>query len=129
MFEKLEIFQMAGAMARHAASRQALVAQNIANADTPGYKARDLASFADTYQDNSDAMELRTTRAGHLTGASSYDSTSRIIAGTGSESPNGNNVSLEGEMMKATEISQQHKEALAIYQSSLGILRTSLGRR
>jgi flagellar basal-body rod protein FlgB len=129
MFEKLEIFQMAGAMARHAASRQALTAQNIANADTPGYKARDLASFSDTYRDQTGGMEIRATRAGHLSGNSALSSTPRIIAGAGSESPNGNNVSLEGEMMKATEISGHHKRALAIYQSSLGILRTSLGRR
>ena len=129
MFEKLEIFQMAGAMARHAASRQALVAQNIANADTQGYKARDLASFSDTYRDQSGGMEVRATRAGHLMGNSALSSAPHIIAGTGSESPNGNNVSLEGEMMKATEISGHHKRALAVYQSSLGILRTSLGRR
>ncbi len=129
MFEKLEIFQMAGGMARHAAARQSMVAQNIAQADTPGYKARDLASFADTYKDQTGGMEIRATRAGHLMGSSAYSSTPRVIAGAGSESPNGNNVSLEGEMMKATEISGEHRRALAIYQSSLGIIRASLGRR
>ncbi|PHR00046.1 MAG: flagellar biosynthesis protein FlgB [Marinosulfonomonas sp.] len=129
MFEKLEIFQMAGSMARHAASRQALTAQNIANADTPGYKARDLASFADTYQTQTGGMEMHASRAGHLMGSGASIPTSHIISGKGSESPNGNNVSLEGEMMKATEISGHHKRALAIYQSSLGILRASLGRR
>lgn len=129
MFEKLEIFQMAGAMASHAASRQSMVAQNIAQADTPGYKARDLASFADTYKVQSGGMQIRATRAGHLMGSSAYSSTPRVIAGAGSESPNGNNVSLEGEMMKSTEISGEHRRALAIYQSSLGIIRASLGRR
>ena len=129
MFEKLEIFQMAGAMASHAASRQSMVAQNIAQADTPGYKARDLASFADTYKDQAGGMQIRATRAGHLMGSAAYSSTPRVIAGSGSESPNGNNVSLEGEMMKSTEISGEHRRALAIYQSSLGIIRASLGRR
>lgn len=129
MFEKLEIFQMAGAMARHAATRQALVAENIAQADTPGYKARDVASFADTYQSQTDGMQIRATRAGHLTGSTASSASPRIIAGSGSESPNGNNVSLEGEMMKAAEITENHERALAIYQSSLGIIRSSLGRR
>lgn len=128
MFEKLEIFQMAGAMARHAATRQTAIAENIAQADTPGYKARDVASFADTYQDTS-GMKMRTTRAGHLMGSSASAPVARPIAGTGSESPNGNNVSLEAEMMKAVEVKGHHDRALAIYQSSLGILRTSLGRR
>ncbi len=128
MFEKLEIFQMAGAMARHAATRQTAIAENIAQADTPGYKARDVASFADTYQDAS-GMAMRTTRAGHLMGSITHAPVARPIAGTGSESPNGNNVSLEAEMMKAVEVKGHHDRALAIYQSSLGILRTSLGRR
>lgn len=128
MFEKLEIFQMASGMARHAATRQSLVAQNIAQADTPGYKARDVASFADTYQSQSDGIQIRATRAGHLMGSTASSTTPRIIAGAGSESPNGNNVSLEGEMMKSADVRQQHDQALAIYQASLGLLRSSLGR-
>ena len=128
MFEKLEIFQMASGMARHAATRQSLVAQNIAQADTPGYKARDLRSFADTYQTRSGGMEIRATRAGHLMDTTAHGATPRIIAGVGSESPNGNNVSLEGEMMRSAEISGDHKRALAIYQSSMRMLRSSMGR-
>ena len=45
MFEKLEIFRMAHAMSVHAGARQSVVAQNIANADTPGYAARDVRPF------------------------------------------------------------------------------------
>jgi len=33
MYQNVELFQTAGAMARHAGSRQAVVAQNIANAE------------------------------------------------------------------------------------------------
>ena len=50
MFEKLEIFRMSHAMATHAGARQAVVAQNMANADTPGYAARDLAPFKTLYE-------------------------------------------------------------------------------
>jgi flagellar basal-body rod protein FlgB len=127
MFKNLEIFQMAGAMARHAETRQTMVAQNIANADTPGYKARDIASFAETYR-TQDTSAMHATRAGHLTGRSQPNDT-RIIAGAGSESPNGNNVSLETEMMKSVENTGEHKRAMAIYKSSLNILRLSLGRK
>ena len=127
MFENLEIFQMAGAMTRHAGTRQSLVAENIAQADTPGYKARDLASFADTYR-TEDGTTMRATRSGHLTD-SQQNYTAQAIASTGSESPNGNNVSLETEMMRAVSVRQEHDQALAIYRTSLGILRSSLGRR
>ena len=50
MFGKIELMDMAQAMARHAAQRQNVIAGNVANADTPGYKARDLTSFAESYR-------------------------------------------------------------------------------
>ena len=47
MFEKLEITRMAQALAAQSGSRMAVIAQNVANADTPGYKAKDVPAFAD----------------------------------------------------------------------------------
>ena len=46
----------------------------------------------------------------------------------GDASPNGNTVSLETEMIKATEVRQQHDLALATYRGGLDLLRTALGR-
>ena len=40
----------------------------------------------------------------------------------------GPTVSIEEEMLKAVEVTRQHDRALAIYKSSLSILRSSLGR-
>ncbi len=129
MFEKLEILQMAGAMAANAGNRQAAVSQNIANADTPGYKAVDVASFAQTYRGPT-GFVASATRPGHFgfgenTGPVAASATQQ----RGAQNPNGNTVSLEGEMMKAGLIRQQHDMALAIYKSTSNILRASLGRR
>ncbi len=128
MFEKLEIFQMAGAMARHAVTRQTEIARNTANADTPGYKARDVAPFSETYRQQTGGMQQRATRPGHFARSDKFYPVVQNTGG-GSESPNGNNVSLESEMMKSVEASSEHDRALAIYKSSLNILRLSLGRR
>ena len=128
MFDRPEILQMAGAMASHAAVRQGAIAQNIANADTPGYAARDVASFAESYEAEAPGA-LRATRAGHLAAtASAYLPEVGTRARPGTESPNGNSVSLETEMVHATEAKREHDLALAIYRSSLGILRGALGR-
>ena len=128
MFEKIEVMQMAQAMASHAATRQNAVAQNIANADTPGYRARDVVSFADTYQ-AAGGIALRATRDGHLGGGDTPAKPDMITrADPGVQSPNGNTVSLETEMVKGIEVKRQHDLALAIYQTSMGVLRTSLGR-
>ncbi len=127
MFEKIDVFQMARAMASHAAFRQNAINQNIANADTPGYAARDVDSFSETYG-SSDAPALRATRSGHI-GAdltTRAEMTVRLNAGTAS--PDGNNVSIEDEMVKAVEVKRQHDLALSIYKSSLNIMRASLGR-
>jgi flagellar basal-body rod protein FlgB len=45
------------------------------------------------------------------------------------ESPNGNGVSLEQEMVKSVDARRQHDQALAIYKSALTIMRSTLGRR
>ena len=130
MFDKLEILRQAQAMASHAGARQSSIARNIANADTPGYRPTDIVPFAQAYRDATGAMELRQTRPGHVgpeAGASALTETlARPIAGA--TSPNGNGVSIEAEMMKAADVRHQHDLALSIYQNTLGILRTSLGR-
>ncbi|MFU8836651.1 MAG: flagellar basal body rod protein FlgB, partial [Roseovarius sp.] len=62
MFDRLEIFRMAQAMAVHAAARQSVAAGNVAHADTPGYRARDAAPFAAVY--DAAPNDLRATRPG-----------------------------------------------------------------
>jgi flagellar basal-body rod protein FlgB len=131
MFEKLELTRMAQAMATHAGARLSVVAQNVAHADTPGYRAGDVASFAESYAQNAHHMEMRATRAGHLTGdAGSGDMPPlevrrKSLAGA----PNGNSVSLEQEMVKAASARQDHEMALAIYRNTSAIIRASLGRQ
>lgn len=127
MFEKLEITRMAQALAAHAGARQTAVAQNIAQADTPGYRALDLPDFAATYRDAEAGVTLRATRPGHLaTEGSAADLSARTVRGAAS--PDGNTVSVETEMVKAVQIRQEHEMALAIYRSVSDVLRTSLGR-
>jgi flagellar basal-body rod protein FlgB len=115
MFDRLEIFALASARAQHAAARQAVVAQNIANADTPGYRARDIASFDETWR------ALQAGAAGDASGPRTVD------AGTPA-SPNGNTVSLELEMLRGIEAQRAHSRALQVYGSAMSVLRTSLGR-
>lgn len=129
MFDRPEIMQVASALAAHAATRQSAIAENIANADTPGYRARDMADFAESYR-AADAGALRNTRPGHLGASADADGPALIErAGTGHLSPNGNNVSIETEMVAAAAVRRDHDMALTVYRKSLDILRTSLGRR
>ena len=127
MFEKLEITRMAQALAAHAGARQGAVAQNIAQADTPGYRAVDVPDFAATYRDANSGMALRATRPGHI-GSEGGPPEFATRTVRGAASPDGNTVSVESEMVKAVEVRQEHEMALAIYRSVSDVLRTSLGR-
>jgi len=129
MFGQLDIFRMAAAMAQNAAARQAVTTENVANANTPGYRARDVPPFASTYQQSASAFVLRTTRPQHITEAPDSASMPAVIDRSAPLSPDGNSVSLEREMVRAVETRNQYDTALAIYKSSLNILRISLGRR
>ncbi|MEO8240671.1 MAG: FlgB family protein [bacterium] len=127
MFEDLGIIRMAEALASHAGARLGLIARNVAQADTPGYKAMDLPDFATTYQ-NAAPDGMRATRPGHFTTAGAM--TTAVAQPTGGEmSPDGNTVSIEREMVKSVDVRQQHDMALAVYRNTADIIRASLGRR
>ena len=123
MFDTPYVMQLAQRLARHAGARQAQIAKNIANADTPGYRARDLASFSDAFRQS----DLKATRAGHMQMASGAEAF-RVVNVPGATAPNGNNVSLEEEMVRAATVRGSHDTALSVYKASLDILRASLGR-
>ncbi|AJE44808.1 FlgB family protein [Celeribacter indicus] len=129
MFETLEIFRTAESLARHAVSRQEVIATNIAQADTPGYRAQDVASFADSYEARSAATAMRRTREAHFAASDDTAAPIRVHDTPDAASPNGNTVSLETQMMKASQVRHEHELALSVYKSSLNILRGAIGRR
>ena len=132
MFENLQIFRLAAGMAAHAGARQALVARNMANADTPGYRPRDLPAFQTLLDDTGAGagFGLRATRPGHIgAGAAGFDPGEAAEVGGGATDPNGNGVSLETEMVRAVDVRQEHERALAIYKFSLDVLRSAVTRR
>lgn len=128
MFERIEVVRMARAMGQHTAQRQAIVAQNIANADTPGYRAQDVERFSDSYR-RQDLSPLRVSSARHLAIPDWSPASARIDQQQTEISPNGNSVSLEAEMLKAAEVKRSHELSLGIYRSALELMRTSIARR
>lgn len=124
MFQDLDIFRTAQSMAVHAGRRQAVIAQNIANADTPGYKPQDFTAFSDLVrQSEQGGTAGRRDLATTVSGIEPH-----TVRGT-AESPNGNAVSLEQEMVKSVDARRQHDQAMAIYKSAMTIMRSTLGRR
>lgn len=132
MFQKLEIFQMAHGMASHAGRLQVVAAQNMANADTPDFKAKTLTPFKELIATDAHRASQRATRARHLNGnlpeQNGIQTAQVSVDETAQSDPNGNSVAIEDEILRSVDAKRQHDRALAIYRSSLNILRTSIGR-
>jgi flagellar basal-body rod protein FlgB len=127
MFQNLDMFKTAMSMARHAGLKQALTSQNVANSDTPGYRAMSVKSFADMFSDSATDFSLRSTRSSHLEPFSSMETISAATRSRGE--PNGNNVVLETEILNSVDAKRQHDRALAVYRASLGMLRSTLSKQ
>ncbi len=126
MMDDINILKMASAMARHAAARHTVLSENLANADTANYKAKDIEPFSDAYT----RLAKHNAMAGKGADLNSDMASWRVenITGGGVMSPNGNNVSIEDQMMRSIEAQQDHQAATAIYRKAMNIVRMTLGR-
>ncbi len=127
---KLGIFRlMRDKMAWHG-QRQEVLAQNIANADTPEFKPRDLVDF-DFRKEMRKAsqMDVAATSAQHLSGTIPKGADFKDGArGAYETAPDGNQVVLEEQMMKLGQNAVDYQTITNLYRKQLAMLRTAIGR-
>lgn len=113
-------------------SRQSLLAENVANAETPGYRGRDLKAFGfEEHMRNLSTAGITTeaTSPGHFAVTSSDgDGFGARRMNSFEITPEGNGVTLEDEMMKVTTNQMDYQAVTTLYTRSLRVLRTALGR-
>ena len=107
-------------------SRENLVAQNVANANTPGYKTADLTPFEASLQTAS--LQLTTTSPMHISiPQSEFQNTPEETTTAKSDTfLAGNNVSLESEMMKGGDINRAYSLNTAVMKAFNGMLVQSV---
>jgi flagellar basal-body rod protein FlgB len=123
--EPLYVFGLASTEARWLTIRQAVVAQNVANAYTPGYKALEVAPFADVY--DTAGLQMATTQPDQL----SPDLFDLASFAEKENAPwevtySGNSVSLEQEMLSANEVNRNYSLNMAIVKSFNQMLSMSV---
>jgi len=112
--------------------RQGVLAENVANAHTPGYRSKDLKelSFSDMVDAEQGTGALRpvVTSAGHITsgGISAGVGTKVSKASSFERTPDGNSVVLEEQMMKIAQNQIDYQTATSLYSRSLGMLKSAL---
>lgn len=114
-------------------ARQSILAENVANAETPGYKARDLKaySFAEHLRESSSAeLVANATDPDHfrISGGGDGDGFLAVRSAGFEVTPEGNAVTLEDEMMKVAGNQMDYQAITTLYSRSLRIIRTALGR-
>ena len=120
-------------------TRQKLLAENVANADLPGFKPRDLASpdlgrsgpVLSQPQGATTSSSLAVTNVSHIAlggGADGPGADPRRVKGFEIR-PSGNGVNLEEEMMKAGDNQADYQMAASLYQKSLDTIKIAIGKR
>lgn len=129
----LSLFRALKARMSWLQKRQDVLAENVANADTPRFVARDLKPLdLSAYVENGTRLQPIRTSAKHMN--LSMSGTGRIAEARAVETssfettPSGNSVSLEGEMMKVAQTQMDYQLATGLYGRGVGLIKTALGR-
>jgi flagellar basal-body rod protein FlgB len=110
-------------------ARQQVLAENVANADTPNYKARDLAPPDFQRELSTSSIGLDRTNPAHLVSQSSSeqqfanDATARYDI-----RPRGNSVTHEDEMMKVAANQMDFEAVTSLYTHSLQLIKVAIGK-
>ena len=133
LFEKVPLFNALKTRMSWVSKRQEVLAQNIANADTPEFKAKDLKplNFKDVIRDKGRDMQLARTGPSHLSGLSRRlgpfrDQEERNPYET---KPDGNSVVIEEQMAKVNESQVTHRLTSQLYKKHLSMLRMAINNR
>lgn len=126
---RLSLFSMFGQRMGWLGERQRVLAENIANADTPGFAARDIKPFAAMLRKHAPRLALAQSDPVHATGGAGRAGG----IGTDKVKPaeitiSGNTVSLEREMMKAADTAMDYQLVTNLYRKQLGMFRAVLAR-
>ena len=123
-----DIFKGIAAKMAWLTQRQNVIAQKIANADTPDYQAKDLKQldFKSTLEaklrpTTTNPLHLASTQGAGAARAEKEDKPYEVT-------PSGNTVSIEEQMQKASQTGIDYQMITTLYQKNIGLIKTALDR-
>jgi len=127
---KIPIFEAIAKRMTWLGERQTVLAQNVANADTPGYAARDVKApdFAKLVAHAGERLPLATTAPGHIIPVQDGGKFTPVKEKTDERAPNGNSVQLEDQMMKVSDTANDYALTTSLYAKHIGLLKLVLGK-
>ncbi|PCI32191.1 MAG: flagellar basal body rod protein FlgB [Alphaproteobacteria bacterium] len=134
--KSISLFSSLGQKMNWLTERQKVLAQNIANANTPGYIPKDLKKVSFKAQLDQTKMtgglQLQTTESGHMSAAGGGGSDYEIKVQEmkfGMSAQDGNAVVLEDELIKMSETQMDYAMAVNLYRKHVSMVKTALGRK
>jgi flagellar basal-body rod protein FlgB len=126
----LNIFAVLGKRMDWLSQRQKVLAGNIANADTPNYRPRDLnpSEFHRILRSHSPEVKPRATNAAHLQGTVARGGPARVERQGESweTSPSGNAVIIEEQLLKVAETQTDYELMTNLYRKHMAMFRMAL---
>lgn len=132
--QNIGLFQGIGAKMEYLNQRQTVISQNIANADTPSYRPKDLkevdfSSFLGAAAAGG-KITMAATNPMHLPNPEAeLDAKAQKQKKVYEVAPAGNSVVMEEQLLNATQNSMDYNTMLNIYQKQVGMIKTALGTR
>jgi flagellar basal-body rod protein FlgB len=106
------------------AAREATVAGNIANANTPGYLSRDLVA---PRNGDTGSFGMAVTNAQHMQAAKSSPA-GEVVTDDTYMQHNGNSVRLDSEMLKLSDVQLNYRLMTELYSKQVAMQKTAIGR-
>jgi flagellar basal-body rod protein FlgB len=131
MFEDLLLFGMAQRSLDWLSRREEVLSQNVANANTPKYQAKDLAplTFKNLMASPDPAMRAVMTHPMHLSPEVEQARFETVVEKQPEESkPDGNTVLLEEQMQKIGEVKGKYDLAVNLYMKNINMLKMAIGK-
>ncbi|MEW5422235.1 flagellar basal body rod protein FlgB [Amorphus sp. 3PC139-8] len=123
--EPVHLFGLVRSHAEWASVRQATISANIANADTPGFKAKDIEPFAAALDKT--RLTMAATRPGHIgVEATALGTSEAGKAESWDITHSGNSVSMDQELAKAAEVQRVYSLDTSIARSFHRMFLTSV---
>lgn len=133
--QNIGLLNAIGAKMDYLNQRQTILAQNVANSDTPGYRPKDLkeydfSSLVDTEKTGVKAVHVATTDDQHMPNVDqAFDPKSRKQRDMYEVAPAGNSVIIEEQLIKTGKNTMDYNLMLNLYQKQISMVKTALGTR
>ena len=139
--QNLVLFKAIGAKMDYLNQRQRVIAQNISNSDTPGYRPQDLvkADFSSVLKEISRpgagaaatpaSVQLSLTQSGHISEEGQVQKAQeKKQKDTYEVAPAGNAVIIEEQLINSNQTVLDYNLMVNLMQKNMGLIKTALGR-